>query len=77
MPARPNAEVLSHRGKLNALYRCRPPGDPAITVAARDLAAAGLAAHVQKIIDAAPPFTDEQRARITALLAPVDGTASQ
>jgi hypothetical protein len=60
----------AHRGRLNALRRHRSPDDPAIADAARDLKATRLADHIRAVVDAAPPLTEEQRARLAALLAP-------
>ncbi len=66
--------LLVARGRHNALARSRQPGDPALVEAARVLAAENLAAYVTKIVDTAPPLSDEQRARITALLRPSAAT---
>lgn len=45
------------------------PDDPQ-TDARRDLRAANLEQHVRRIVDQAPPLTDEQRNKIAALLRP-------
>lgn len=34
----------------------------------RDYAAERIAAYVERVVEAAPPLTDQQRARITAIL---------
>jgi len=39
----------------------------------RDLAAAKIAGYVKKVVADSPPLTEEQRARIASLLAPVGG----
>lgn len=44
-------------------------GDPArIEQTRRDLAAERLASYIAKVVDAAPPLTDEQRDRLAVLL---------
>ncbi len=58
--------VTHARARLAALTRHNPHGDH--TDARRDLAAANIAAYVRKVVDAAPPLTDEQRDRLTLLL---------
>jgi hypothetical protein len=42
----------------------------------RDLRAAQLAEHIRKVVDAAPPLTQDQRVRLTALLRPSGGQAA-
>ena len=56
------------RARVAALHRHRAADDPALTEAQRDLRAARLEAHVRAVVDAAPPLTAEQRARLAALL---------
>lgn len=56
------------RARLAALTRHRPPSDPAIVDAGRDLAAANLAGYISRIVAAAPPLSDEQRDRLALLL---------
>lgn len=50
----------------------RHPDDPsaaeALIAARRDYYATALADHIRKVVDAAPPLTDEQRDRLAALL---------
>jgi hypothetical protein len=58
----------SARGRLNVLQRHRPPDDPAIADARRDLAAASLEEYISRIVAEAPPLTEDQRSRIAALL---------
>jgi len=65
-----DATVAHTRARHAGLKRRRQPDDPDVTAAKRDLEAAKLAAHVQRIVDASPPLTDEQRNRITTLLRP-------
>ncbi len=56
------------RSKLARLHQTHSPDSPEIRDARRDLRAARLEDHVAKAVAEAPPFTDEQRARIAALL---------
>jgi hypothetical protein len=56
------------RARVAALKRHRSPDDPVIADATRDLAAARLTDHVQRVVDAAPKMTAEQRDKIAALL---------
>ena len=56
--------VLAHRTR--ELGRDHPQVDEA----RRDFKAARLAAHIAKIVDAAPPLTAEQRDRLATLLRP-------
>lgn len=67
------SEVLQARAALGVASR---RGDSEkINDARRDLAAAKLAAYAEKIIDEAPPLTNEQRARISGLLRPTGGAS--
>ena len=59
------------RARLNALQRHRAADDPEIVTARRDLRAARAADYVRKLVDGAPPLTDEQRDRLAVLLRPV------
>lgn len=44
-------------------------GDPAkVSVARRDMAAAKLERHIQEVVDAAPPLTQQQREHLASLL---------
>lgn len=51
-----------------AFERHRGPDHPNTRFAARDLRAAELAEHIERIVDAAPPLTPEQRDRLALLL---------
>ena len=46
----------------------RRPDDPELIEARRNLRALRLEEHVTKVLDGAPPLSDEQRERIAALL---------
>ena len=56
------------RAKVASLSRDREPDDPELVAARTRLYAARLEEHVREVLAKAPPFSDEQRARIAALL---------
>jgi hypothetical protein len=58
------------RSRIAVAYR-RNQVPEVIEEARRDLAAEKIANYVTKVLDAAPPLTDEQRARLAELLRPV------
>jgi hypothetical protein len=58
----------SERARLAALRRYRAADDPDVLAADRGLRAIRLAEHVQRVVDAAPPLTTEQRSRIARIL---------
>lgn len=62
------AEARSHRARIAALSRDRTPDDPDLLAARRDLRAARLADYVRATVAELPPLTDEQCARVAALL---------
>lgn len=64
----------THRGRVAALTRSRSADDPDLIAARLDLQAARLEDHVRRLVDDAPPLNDEQKARISALLAPLSLT---
>ena len=67
------------RGRLASLAAkaAKNPQDPSAAAAVvemrRDYRAIALEEHIRKVVDAAPPLTDDQRARLAALLAPGGG----
>lgn len=63
--------VAAERSRLGVLGRRRPDDRAAIAEARRNLAAAKLRAHVQKIVAEAPPLTSGQIHAIVDVL--VDG----
>jgi len=70
MPISP--ELAHARGKVAGFARCvkngeRKPNDPEYVAAQRDLAAAKLEAHIQRIVAAAPPLTPAQLSKLSAL----------
>lgn len=66
-------EKFHHRGRVAALSRSRKSDDPDLLAAQRDLRAALLEEHIQRVVDQAPPLTEEQRTRLAALLQPIGG----
>jgi hypothetical protein len=58
------------RARVAGLKRHRDDDDPTVTAAVSELKAARLAEHIRQLVDAAPPLTDQQRARLVALLQP-------
>jgi hypothetical protein len=61
-------EVAHHRGKYAALRRHRPDDTAALAVALGDLKAAQLSEHIDRLVNAAPALTNEQRERLAVLL---------
>lgn len=61
-----NSEVLAARSLLGLASRRRDA--EAITDARRDLAAAKIAAYIEKVVAEAPPLTDAQRDRLSAII---------
>lgn len=62
--------------KRSAVAVAARTGDPErIRTARRDYAAEKIAAYVEKVVDSAPPLTDNQRERIAALLRAGAGVA--
>ncbi len=59
------------RGRLARLSQDLPADDPQLGELRRDIRAARLAQHVEKILAEAPPLTDQQRDRLAELLRPV------
>jgi hypothetical protein len=50
--------------------------DADVTELRRQLKAERLEEHIKNLVDAAPPLTDEQRARLAALLRPSGSDAA-
>ena len=63
-----SSPTFTYRAKVAGLSRDRASDDPELVDARRDLRAAKLEAHVQKVLADAPPLTPEQRDRIATLL---------
>lgn len=63
--------TLQHeRARVAALTRSRAHDDPTLIDARRNLLAARLENYIKKVVDDAPPLTDEQREQIARLLRP-------
>ncbi len=58
----------SERARVASLSRSRTADDPDLVAARLNLRAERLAAHVAKVVNAAPPLSAAQRDRIAALL---------
>ena len=61
------SEWTQRRAQVASLTRHRP-NDPRTTELRRNLAADRLAAHIEKVVADAPPFTPEQTARLVAVI---------
>ncbi|MGH3634339.1 MAG: hypothetical protein ACRDTS_09630 [Mycobacterium sp.] len=66
-----SADAKHHRGRIAGLSRDRQADDPELVDARRGFVAARLEDHINKVLAAAPPLTDEQRTRLAELLRPV------
>lgn len=62
------SSVTEARARHAALRRRRPPDDPAVVDAARNLAVANLDAYIRRAVDAAPKLNQAQRDRLAVLL---------
>ena len=58
----------TERARVASLSRSRPPDDPDLVSARRNLRAERLALYIKRTVDAAPPLTVEQRDRLALLL---------
>lgn len=56
------------RGRVASLTRSRPPDDPELIEARRNLRAARASEYVQQLVASSPPLTQEQRSHLAALL---------
>lgn len=70
LPVPESPEVLCARSRHALMSRHRLAGDPERIDAARDYAELFLAQHIQAVVAKFPPLTNEQRDRLSALLAP-------
>jgi len=62
-PARRSAS-----SRVSALSRSRSDNDPVLVEARQNLQVAGLAEHIQEIVDSAPALSAEQLDRLAVLL---------
>lgn len=60
--------LYEKRARVAALSRSRGVDDPELVSARRDLAAERLASYIKSTVDAAPPLSAEQRAKLARLL---------
>jgi hypothetical protein len=67
MPAN-DPEVRSAVSKVRAVRRWSPNNTEALNAARRELRAAQAADYIKRLVDSAPPLTDEQRDRLALLL---------
>ena len=58
----------AERARVASLSRSRTSDDPDLVQARERLRVARFEEHVRKLVDTAPPLTDEQRARLAGLL---------
>ena len=58
----------SASSRVSALSRSRSDDDPLLVEARRALRVAGLTEHIQRVIDAAPALTPEQKDKLAVLL---------
>ena len=58
----------AERARVASLSRSRTPDDPDLISARRNLRTERLADYIRRTVDAAPPLTPEQRARLAMLL---------
>lgn len=58
----------AERARVASLSRSRPADDPDLINARRNLRCERLAAYIERVVDEAPPLTDDQRSRLAGLL---------
>lgn len=58
----------AERARVASLSRSRPPDDPDLVNARRNLKAERLADYIERVVDAAPPLSSAQRDRLALLL---------
>jgi hypothetical protein len=58
----------AERARVASLSRSRTPDDPALVAARRNLHVERLADYIERVVSAAPPLNEAQKARLTALL---------
>jgi len=66
----PSTELNHARMRVARAHRFHGPDSPEVVEARRDLAGENLAAYVSRVVADAPPLTDDQVARVAALLRP-------
>ena len=68
--------AASARNRHNQLRRWRRPDDPVVVEAGRDARAAKLAEYIERVVNEAPPLTEDQKSALSLLLRPPGGDAS-
>ena len=68
--------VAHKRARVMALKRHHPEGGQAVDAAVLDLREQMLTEHIQREVAKGPPLTDQQRARLAALLRPSGSNAA-
>lgn len=56
------------RARVARLSQTRPANDPVIQEAKRDLRASRAEDYIRKLVEAAPPLTEEQKRKLSVLL---------
>jgi hypothetical protein len=67
----------SQRAKVAGLKRARPHDDPEVMEAVQELRVTMLEQCVRRVVNANPPLSGEQLARLAALLRPVQDGGAQ
>ena len=57
-------------GEVGAIARHHGESDPRLPELRRELRALSLEEHIRKVVDSAPPLSDQQKAKLAALLRP-------
>jgi hypothetical protein len=65
--------AIHARNRLGGTIRLKPNDREALAAARLELRAAKLEDYIVRTVEQAPPLTDEQRARLAAILAPGTG----
>jgi hypothetical protein len=58
----------TERARVASLSRSRDPDDPDLVEARRNLRCERLADYIARVVDEAPPLTEEQRDRLARIL---------
>ena len=65
--ARISPAVARERARIASLTRSRTADDPDLVEARRNLRAASLESHIQRVLAEAPPLSADQRTRLAGL----------
>jgi hypothetical protein len=69
--ASPSQLAATRKAWLTRVYG---PDAPQVAAADQELRTAGLAKHIKRVVDQAPPLTAEQRAQLALLLGVTPGS---